>query len=86
MVWHFDNTTKAWSFYDPRPAVAAAVDLNEVTSGDNVWIQVTADHGLPGRDPDGRLELGNPQLITRDRNQARRGRATNGQRPRPTRL
>ena len=43
VVWHFDNDTKAWSFYDPRPEVAAAVDLTEVSSGDNVWIQVTAD-------------------------------------------
>ena len=45
VVWHFDNDTKAWSFYDPRPEVAAAVDLTEVTSGDNVWIQVVANHG-----------------------------------------
>ena len=48
VVWHFDNGTKAWSFYDPRPAVAAAVDLNEVTSGDNVWIQVVANQMFQG--------------------------------------
>ena len=48
VVWHFDNGTKAWSFYDPRPEVAAAVDLNEVTSGDNVWIQVVADQMFQG--------------------------------------
>ena len=48
VVWHFDNDTKAWSFYDPRPEVAAAVDLTEVTSGDNVWIQVTADMDFQG--------------------------------------
>ena len=29
VVWHFDNDTKAWSFYDPRPEVAAAVDLTD---------------------------------------------------------
>ena len=48
VVWHFDNTTKAWSFYDPRPSVAAAVDLTEVSTGDNVWIQVTADIEFQG--------------------------------------
>ena len=48
VVWHFDNTTKDWSFYDPRPEVAAAVDLTEVTSGDNVWIQVMADIEFQG--------------------------------------
>ena len=63
VVWHFDNATKAWSFYDPRPAVAPAVDLNEVTSGDNVWIPGRRQPDVPGRDADGRLELGNPRLI-----------------------
>ena len=48
VVWHFDNDTKDWSFYDPRPEVAAAVDLTEVTSGDNVWIQVMADIEFQG--------------------------------------
>ena len=48
VVWYFDNDTKGWSFYDPRPEVAAAVDLTEVTSGDNVWIQVTADVDFQG--------------------------------------
>ena len=48
VVWSFDNDTKAWSFYDPRPEVAAAVDLTEVNTGDNVWIQVTADMDFQG--------------------------------------
>ena len=48
VVWYFDNDTKGWSFYDPRPAVAAAVDLNEVSSGDIVWIQITADQEFQG--------------------------------------
>ena len=48
VVWNFDNATKAWSFYDPRPAVAGAVDLNEVSSGNNVWIRVTADQMFQG--------------------------------------
>ena len=88
VVWHFDNDTKAWSFYDPRPEVAAAVDLTMVSSGDNVWIQVTADMDFQGETPDldRRLEQYHPQLGPRDRNQARRGRATSGRRPRPTLL
>ena len=48
VVWSFDNSTKAWSFYDPRPEVAGAVDLTEVTSGDNVWIQIRADQMFQG--------------------------------------
>ena len=48
VVWHFDNDTKAWSFYDPRPEVAAAVDLTMVSSGDNVWIQVMANMDFQG--------------------------------------
>jgi hypothetical protein len=43
VVWSFDNATKEWAFYDPRPEVASAVDLTEITTGDNVWIQVTAN-------------------------------------------
>ena len=50
VVWYFDNDTKGWSFYDPRPEVAAAVDLTMVTSGDNVWIQITADQMFQGDD------------------------------------
>ena len=50
VVWYFDNDTKGWSFYDPRPEVAAAVDLNMVSSGDNVWIQITADQMFQGDD------------------------------------
>jgi hypothetical protein len=48
VVWYFDNDTKGWSFYDPRPEVAAAVDLTMVTSGDIVWIQITADQDFQG--------------------------------------
>ena len=51
VVWYFDNATKAWSFYDPRPEVAPAVDLNEVTSGDIVWIQVETNQDFPGATP-----------------------------------
>ena len=49
VVWYFDNDTKGWSFYDPRPEVAAAVDLTMVNTGDNVWIQITADQMFQGK-------------------------------------
>ena len=49
VVWYFDNDTKGWSFYDPRPEVAAAVDLDMVSKGDNVWVQITADQMFQGK-------------------------------------
>ena len=49
VVWHFDNTTKEWAFYDPRPEVAEVCDLEEVTNGFNVWIQVRADQEFQGQ-------------------------------------
>ncbi len=49
VVWHFDNTTKAWSFYDPRPEVADVCDLEEVTTGYNIWIQVRANQEFQGQ-------------------------------------
>ena len=51
VVWYFDNDTKGWSFYDPRPEVAAAVDLTMVNSGDIVWIQVGVDQDFPNATP-----------------------------------
>ena len=49
VVWHFDNTTKGWAFYDPRPEVAEVCDLEEVTIGFNVWIEVRADQEFQGQ-------------------------------------
>ena len=48
VVWHFDNATKEWTFYDPRPELARAVDLTEVTGGDHVWIRVRGDQRFQG--------------------------------------
>ena len=62
VVWHFDNDTKAWSFYDPRPEVAAAVDLTEVTSGRQRLDSGHGRHRLPRRDADHRLEQYHPRL------------------------
>ena len=81
VVWYFDNDTKGWSFYDPRPEVAAAVDL---TDGHQRRHRLDTDHGrprVPRRNAEGRLEPDYPQLGPRDRNQARRGRASSGPAP-----
>ena len=39
-VWNFNNATKEWFFYDPRPAFAAANTLTEMVSGQPYWIMV----------------------------------------------
>jgi hypothetical protein len=40
-VWRFSNAEQAWSFFDPRPAFAAANTLTSSSSGDIVWVNVT---------------------------------------------
>jgi hypothetical protein len=45
-VWRFDNATQAWSFYDPRDAFASANTLTEASSGNIVWVNVTADQAF----------------------------------------
>jgi hypothetical protein len=40
-VFHFDNSTKTWSFYDPRPEFADVNTLNEVVEGQVYWMKVT---------------------------------------------
>jgi hypothetical protein len=40
-VFHFDNGTKTWSFFDPRPEFADINTLNEVVEGEVYWIKVT---------------------------------------------
>lgn len=48
-VFHFDNLTKGWSFYDPRPAFAQANTLNLLIDGEAYWIEVRGDYeGLLG--------------------------------------
>ncbi len=39
-VWNFNNATKGWTFYDPRPAFAAANTLTEMVSGRPYWVMV----------------------------------------------
>jgi hypothetical protein len=40
-VWRFSNADQKWSFYDPRPAFAAANTLIDSSGGDIVWVNVT---------------------------------------------
>jgi hypothetical protein len=47
-VWLFSNTTKEWSFFDPRPAFATANSLTEASSGNIVWVHFTADTTFQG--------------------------------------
>ena len=42
-VWLFDNTTKLWTFFDPRPAFAAANTYGTASSSDIVWVSFTED-------------------------------------------
>ena len=48
-VWRFDNATQSWAFFDPRPAFAAANTLVEASSGDIVWVNVTAQTTFQGQ-------------------------------------
>ena len=42
-AFFFDNSTKLWSFYDPRPEFVDANTIDEFFSGGVYWIKVTAD-------------------------------------------
>ena len=42
-VFFFDNTTKDWLFYDPRPAFAAVNTLDQLVERDIYWIKVSRD-------------------------------------------
>ena len=39
-VWSFNNSTKAWAFFDPRPTFAVANTIIEMTPGQVYWINV----------------------------------------------
>ena len=40
-VFNFSNTTKTWSFYDPREAFSQANTLSTLVSGEVYWVKVT---------------------------------------------
>jgi hypothetical protein len=47
-VWWYDNSSQGWSFYDPRPAFADANDYTSASTGDIVWVNVTAETTFQG--------------------------------------
>ncbi|HZA25547.1 MAG TPA: IPT/TIG domain-containing protein, partial [Dehalococcoidia bacterium] len=42
-VFHFNNNTKEWSFFDPRPEFEQASTLDQFMEGQPYWIRVEAD-------------------------------------------
>jgi len=42
-VFHFDNATKEWTFYDPRPVFAESNTVKELVSGEAYMIRVSTD-------------------------------------------
>ena len=39
-IFHFNNTSKAWTFYDPRPEFADLNTLDQLVSGQPYWVLV----------------------------------------------
>ena len=52
-IFHFNNGTKAWTFYDPRPEFADLNTLTELIADQPYWVLVKADQA--GVDWNGRL-------------------------------
>ncbi len=42
-LFHFDNTVKKWTFYDPRPEFGGANTITELFPGKVYWIKVKGD-------------------------------------------
>jgi hypothetical protein len=42
-AFHFNNVTKAWTFYDPRPEFADANTLSELISSAVYWVRIVND-------------------------------------------
>ena len=40
-VFHFNNTSKVWTFYDPRPEFEGLNTLSELANGQPYWILVS---------------------------------------------
>ena len=47
-IWRFDNATRVWEFYDPRPAFQAANTLVKSGAGDIIWVNVAAEQAFQG--------------------------------------
>ena len=52
-IFHFNNTSKAWTFFDPRPEFAELNTLGELVSGQPYWVLVK--QGQEDVDWNGRL-------------------------------
>lgn len=39
-VWSFDNATKGWSYYDPRPVFASTATVTQLVRGRIYWIKL----------------------------------------------
>lgn len=52
-IFHFNNTSKEWTFFDPRPEFADLNTLSELNSGQPYWVLV--DHSHEDVDWNGRL-------------------------------
>ena len=42
-AWHFNNTTKEWAFYDPRPIFSESNTLEDLVPGDAYFVGVNSD-------------------------------------------
>ena len=42
-VWNYDNQTKTWAFFDPRPAFADASSIMNMVAGRVYWVRVIND-------------------------------------------
>ena len=52
-IFHFNNTSKEWTFFDPRPEFADLNTLTELNTGQPYWVLV--DHSHEDVDWNGRL-------------------------------
>ena len=42
-VFHFDNVSKTWTFYDPRPEFADLNTLTDLVDGEPYWVLISSD-------------------------------------------
>ena len=42
-VWHLDDASETWSFFDPRRDFAELGELTELVSGETYWIKLNQD-------------------------------------------
>ena len=48
-VFHFDNKTKTWNFYDPQPAFQSVNTIKQITPGKIYWIRVNTGQTIGPR-------------------------------------